>query len=138
MKKNIDILTGLSELAKQTAGVGTGHYKLCAMLKIKGYHPFIGFNKMKSHPLQKKFGKSPLSIFLHAEIDVIKNAIRETKDVEGGILYIARVKRTPDHKHWQWGLSSPCRGCLMALDSFGISKVFYTTNQNNVYGVLER
>jgi tRNA(Arg) A34 adenosine deaminase TadA len=131
----LSILNSLVELAKQGNGVGAGHYRLCAMLKIKGYHPFFGWNKKKSHPLQKKYSKTVESIFLHAEIDVIKNAIREVDTLENAVMYLARVKRDQD-KSWTWGLSHPCKGCLSAINAFNIPHLIYTTDKIDVYEEL--
>lgn len=136
MNHHLSILMSLVETAKLGEGVGAGHYRLCAMLKVKGYHPFFGWNKKKSHPLQKKFSKHTQSIFLHAEIDVIKNAIREVQDLENSTMYIARVKRTHDNLNWTWGLAHPCKGCLSAINSFGISNVYFTTDTSLEYEEL--
>jgi deoxycytidylate deaminase len=135
MKTHLSMLSLTFELAKQGEGVGAGNYRLCAMIKIKGFHPFFGWNKKKSHPLQKKFSKMVDSIFLHAEIDVIKNTLREVDSLENSIMYLARAKRSQEGI-WIWGLAHPCKGCLSAINSFNIPHVVYTTDLPNQYAEL--
>lgn len=87
-----------------------------------------GINKRKTHPLQKKFGKNTDSIYLHAEIDAIKNyvshRILEASNLRNAIMYIARVKRDGS-----LGFAKPCEGCQRALIHFGISEVYWTKDE---------
>jgi deoxycytidylate deaminase len=79
----------------------------------------VGVNKMKSHPLQAKFGRNSDAIYIHAEIDAIKNALKRIRlaDLENATLYVAKAKATN---------SKPCEGCQKAIIHFGIKKVFWT------------
>jgi len=90
----------------------------------------FGVNKMKSHPFQKKFSKNIDSIYLHSEIDCIKNALRiiTQDELSKSTLYICRVKF--DGNNLIWGLSRPCSGCMNAISTFGIKKVAYTATKN--------
>lgn len=83
----------------------------------------VGVNQMKTHPLQAKFGRNTDSIFLHAEIDCIRNALRRVapEELKRGVLYVAKSK------HGQPKLSKPCAGCQRAIIHFGISDVHWTT-----------
>lgn len=88
----------------------------------------IGYNKPKSHPLQKKFGRNVHSIFLHAEIDAIIQANREGYNISGARIFVARVLKdgTP-------ALAKPCKGCQKALLQYEIEEVWYTTNGGDDY-----
>lgn len=91
----------------------------------------IGMNSKKSHPLQAKYAKNPHAVFLHAEIDAIKNALREINVDEfyKTDLYICRIKKEKRlASNYVWGLAKPCCGCERAILSFGIRRVIYTTN----------
>lgn len=79
----------------------------------------VGVNKMKSHPLQAKFGRNSDAIYIHAEIDAIRNALKRIPlaDLENATLYVAKARATN---------SKPCEGCQKAIIHFGIKKVFWT------------
>lgn len=82
----------------------------------------IGMNRSKTHPFQKLHAKNIDAICLHAEIDAIKNAIKQgVTDFSGLTLYVARVK-----KDLTTGLAKPCKGCQRAIDKYGIKEVVYT------------
>ena len=84
---------------------------------------------MKSHPFQKKYGSNIKAIYLHAEVDAIKNAINYgyTDLLEQSTLYIVRQRII--EKNWCCGLAAPCVGCQRAIAAFNIKKVIYTTNK---------
>ena len=112
--------------------------KIAAALLKRGKVIAYGINRMKSHPFQKKHGRTEDCIFLHAEISAILTALREyqPEDLEGMDMYIARVKRGADKKTLVSGLAMPCTGCQEALNSYGIRKVVYTTDQEQSYSEL--
>jgi deoxycytidylate deaminase len=35
-------------------------------------------------------------------------------------------------------MSKPCKGCMQAVEAFGISRVVYTTEKQNKYGEMIR
>lgn len=99
----------------------------------------FGFNSMKTHPLMRKYGKNKESVYLHAEISAIKNALRtmSIQELNGSDLYICRVKKTaPYAKGYVWGLAKPCEGCARAIIDFGIKNVYYTTDTNKEFKVI--
>jgi deoxycytidylate deaminase len=81
----------------------------------------VGMNKRKTHPLQARYGKNEKAICLHAEIDALAKASRLRYNIEGGRMYVARVK-----KDGQVGSAKPCTGCARALIAFGVDKVEWT------------
>lgn len=95
--------------------------KLGAVLITKNKSVYFGRNRRKSHPLQAKFGNTPDSIYLHAEMDAIVNAIRDGADLRWASLYVARVLRTGGV-----ALAKPCAGCQRAIVHFGIENVEWT------------
>lgn len=84
----------------------------------------IGCNRMKSHPFQAKYSKNGESIYLHAEIHALKNAIRDYSldALRGSTMIVLRRKIRKQH-----GLAKPCDGCMRALVEFGISSAIYST-----------
>ena len=111
--------------------------KMAAIL-TDGRQSFVGLNRLKSHPLQKKFAKHPSGIYIHAEIAAIVKALRwhgiaacrwraNSEEVdypsrfENYTLYVARARNSG-----QAGLAKPCEGCLSAIAAFGIRDVQWT------------
>ncbi len=118
----------LVRLAIENPGV-QGRFKLAAGIVYKGHLVATGVNSYKSHPLMWEWGKNQDSIYLHAEIDAIKNALRLITQAQLAKcdIYIVRVKH-PDNgsKKWIEGLAKPCSGCRRAIESFGLKRVFWT------------
>jgi len=91
---------------------------------------FVGTNRMKSHPFQKKFGKNEDAIYLHAEIDCIVNALRNDMsldEISKSTMLVVRNKR--QGKKWVDGIAKPCLGCQRAIAHFNIMNVIYTTDE---------
>lgn len=131
MKKNFTIFGTLTKIAEVNEEFPRA--RMCAALVKNNRIMSIGINRRKTDPLQAKYGKNGDSIFLHAEISCIKNALREYDviDLEGSTLYVCRVKRPSERSNkWVWGLARPCEGCSRAIAEFGIKNVVYTTNKH--------
>ena len=93
----------------------------------------IGHNSYKTHPFQARFSKCRECIYLHAEIDAIKNALKEipVADLTKCEMYVARIKwESGARKLKIQGLARPCEGCQRAIATFEIQEVFYT--QDNI------
>lgn len=108
--------------------------RITAGLVYKNELLFVGKNKLKSHPFQKKFGKNELAIYLHAEIDCIVNSIRNNmplSDISKSTMVVVRVKQ--NEANWQSATARPCSGCQRAIAHFGIKNVLYTTESGNDY-----
>ena len=67
--------------------------------------------------------------------DAIKNAINkiDLEKFSNSILYICRVKIYK--KKFVFGLAKPCDGCMKAISTFNIKKVYYTLD-NGGYDLL--
>lgn len=113
--------------------------KLAASLVFQNEIISVGYNSLKTHPMQKRFSKNIEAIFKHAEVDCIVNALRhvDPADLERATLYVYRVKKlTKDHTYWSDGYSEPCSGCKQAINHFKIKKVVYSTDEDYSYEEL--
>jgi tRNA(Arg) A34 adenosine deaminase TadA len=95
----------------------------------------IGTNKRKSHPFQRRFAKHDMAIYLHAEIDAIKNSMRHLSlsELARSRLYVTRLRyadseRDPTPDKLVRGLARPCEGCMRAIATFDIGHVCYSTD----------
>ena len=127
-------------LAIDNPGVNN-RMKLAASLVIKRDVISVGTNVMRSHPVQKKYGKNDNAIYLHAEINAIVNSLNhvDKDDLRKADLYVYRVKKDmndPNRTHWVDGMSCPCEGCMSAIDAFNIKRVIHSTEVNNEYEEL--
>jgi len=126
--KYINILTKLAIAVEPVAQA-----RISSCLVYKNEIISFGMCKMKSHPFQARFGKNSDSIYLHAETDCIKNALKliDMNELSRCSLYICRVKYECRLKNSVvYGMAKPCCGCSRAIATFGINKVFYTTDEN--------
>lgn len=83
----------------------------------------IGYNQYKSHPLQKKFGRNSDSVYLHAEISAVANALRryDEDELSKFSLYILKLDNQDEI-----GNSAPCVGCQRAIAHYGIQEVVHS------------
>lgn len=97
-------------------------HKHAAAIYIGNKMISFGVNQLKSHPLQKKFGTNGDAIYLHAEVDAIRNALKRVNvyDLRNATLYVTKSKQGVA------GMSKPCVGCQRAIMHFGIKNVFWT------------
>ena len=140
LNRDLKIMQFTRRLAIDNPGVNN-RAKLAASLVIKRDVISVGVNVMRSHPVQKKFGKNDQSIYLHAEINAIISSLNhvEKDDLRKADLYIYRVKKDhtdPKRTHWVDGLSCPCEGCMSAIDAFKIKRVVHSTDVNDEYQEL--
>lgn len=115
--------------------------KLAACLVVQNEVISIGYNSDKSHPMQKRFSKNSESIFKHAEVDCIINALKHIDEeaLQRATLYVYRVKRQyKGDTGWVSGMAEPCPGCKKAIEHFGIKKVLYSTDMPDMIGIIEQ
>ena len=107
------------------------HARLASALVLGNNIVSVGYNRKRSDPFQARFGKNSESIYMHAEIHAIKQALNHISldDFRKATLYVARVKR-PDFrsKNFVDGQACPCMGCKRAILEFGIKRVVHTTD----------
>lgn len=125
--RNRKIFKNLTSIAAANPYVAS--CRLAAAITYKNRVVSYGVNSYKTSPFQKRFASNEDRIHLHAEISAIKNALRvmNVDDLKHTVLYVCRVKRSG-----HWGMSKPCEGCQRAILEFGIKKIFYTTDDNDI------
>lgn len=118
----------LYRLAQDIEAIKSSRVTSCVVYRneIVGY----GFSRRKSHPFQAQYTRHKNAIYLHAETDAIKNALKRIsiEELSKSSLYVARAKKKDGR--WQFGLSRPCDGCMKAISSFDINNVIYTTDSD--------
>ena len=117
----------LKEVAIATPKVSGA--RIAAAIVHKNKIISIGVNSKKSSPLQAKYATNKdLSIYLHAEIAAIKNALRQldVDDFSKVSLYVCRAKNDIATNQMVFGLAKPCVGCMRAIIEFNLKNVFYT------------
>ena len=122
--KYMNILTKMAVAVEPVAQA-----RIAAAIVIKNDIISFGINQKKTHPFQAMFGKNSDCIYLHAEIDAIKNALRiiTVDELSRSTLYVCRVKYDCDQKsNFIFGLSKPCSGCSRAIANFDIKNVYYS------------
>lgn len=130
---NDKILNTLTRVAIGNPGIRNNQFKFGAGIVYRNNLIATGVNSYKTHPLMAQWGQNELSICLHAEIDAIKNALKliSVDDLARCDMYVVRVKRPePNSKQWVHGLAKPCKGCMRAIVNFGLSSVYYTTDDH--------
>jgi deoxycytidylate deaminase len=131
-KKELRHLAGAFALAR-TSICGNRNIKIGATVVDKRGIQYSGVNSNKSHPMQQRFNKrrfgaeihDTVGHTLHAEMAAIKNAINRRVDLTGAAIYIARI----GGKNTKYGMCRPCKACMEAIISVGITDIFYTTEQ---------
>lgn len=124
---NKALLENLFDLAKNIKPI---HRVRCiaAITHKKLDAPVIATNALKSHPFQRRFAKNSDAIYLHAETNAIRQALRHlnAEDLAKSHLYVARAKINPISREWEMGMACPCSGCQKAIVTFDIENVFFT------------
>lgn len=129
--KEVKYINLLSKLASTVEPVAQARIASC--LVYKNDIVSFGICRMKTHPFQAKFSKNENSIYLHAETDCIKNALRSIQlaDLSRCTLYICRVKfESRTKENLVFGMAKPCSGCAKAIATFDIKTVVYSLDNN--------
>lgn len=121
----------LTRLAIENPGVN-GRFKMASGIVYRKHLIATGINSYKTHPwMCEERGYRPDQIYLHAEVDAIRNALKLiTQDqLSKCDLYVVRVKRPNERsRNWIHGLAKPCPGCEKIIKTFAIQRVFWTEN----------
>lgn len=136
--RHIKYLNLLSKVAADIVTPVKGNTRISAAIVFKNNIVAFGINARKSHPFQAKFGKNEDSVYLHAETDAIKNALKyiSIEELSKSTLYVCRVKFSDTMKRSMiFGLSKPCSGCSRCIATFGIRNVVYSLD-NDGYDML--
>lgn len=129
MTKADRIISQLFDLASDHERVYRA--KIAAALVYKGKIISYGFNQERTHHLSRRFQKNEHSHWLHAEVDAVKNALKrhDAKVVSKSTLFVVRSKMNGKDGDDVFGNAKPCKGCQECIKWFGISKVYYSTDQ---------
>jgi deoxycytidylate deaminase len=91
----------------------------------------IGYNRRKTSPTQaywaEKAGR-PEAIWLHAEIAALQKLGYGARDLHLGLGKIFVFRETM----CGLGIAKPCEICTMALMAFGITNIYYTSEEGYV------
>jgi tRNA(Arg) A34 adenosine deaminase TadA len=136
---NIKIMNTLEKIAEANDEFPSA--RLAAAIVKNNKIISIGINRRKTDPMQKRFGKTCDSIYLHAEVHAIKNALRHLtiEEIKNTTLYVCRVKNNSanlNNRKQVWGMAKPCVGCSRAISEFGIKNVIYTTDSHKEYAIV--
>jgi tRNA(Arg) A34 adenosine deaminase TadA len=96
----------------------------CAAIVHKNEVLSIGWNKKKTHPMQKKYSSRPDRLFVHAEIDAITK-IKDKSILKDCDIYVLRLSKSDLISN-----SKPCPGCNNAIRDYGFKNVYWTTDDN--------
>jgi tRNA(Arg) A34 adenosine deaminase TadA len=134
----IDIFNKMFNMAQSLETCA--HARILAVITHHNKSHFLeeGRNQYKTHPFQKRFSTNEDCIYLHAEIDCIKNALRwmSVYDLQDCDLYVMRLKQETKAGPTITGLSRPCKGCMRAIATFGIKNVYYTEDKKSEFTCL--
>lgn len=109
--------------------------RIAAIIVYKNRIKAFGFNQRKTHPFQAEYSRRHDAIYLHAEVDTIKNFLREcdVDDLAKCTLYVVRAKYSDDAKSRMiMGMAKPCSGCRRAISTFKIGRVVYSTDDQKL------
>ena len=162
---NDRIFRVLYNLARRTPGVVKRQgqvFRVAAALSCKRDRILAtGVNQIKSHPImrrrrghisssshQQQHFYHERQIYLHAEADAIRKALRTTTDLTKCRMHVLRLKKqqsSSSHNNrnnnsdgganassqqqedeWMLGSARPCPGCMHLIEEFGIQQVFWT------------
>ena len=136
-EKVLDLLSVMAEgVDRNTTASGA---RLAAAIVYKNQVVSVGVNQKKSHPFQAKYSTNEDAIFLHAETDTIRTALRPLteKQLSKATLYVCRIKHEDGpNTPLIWGLAKPCVGCQRAIATFDIKGVVYSEEGTGAYNFL--
>lgn len=130
---NAKVVEMLTRLAIENPGTRT-RYKMAAGIVYRRHLVSTGVNSYKTHPLMQSPGYRTEQIYMHAEVDAIRNALRLiTQDqLSRSAIYVVRVKRTRDCSDYQFGMARPCQGCTRMIASFGLNSVWWSKDHEPI------
>ena len=136
-EKVLDLLSVMAEgVDRNTTASGA---RLAAAIVYKNQVVSVGVNQKKSHPFQAKYSTNEDAIFLHAETDTIRTALRHLteKQLSKATLYVCRIKHEDGpNTPLIWGMAKPCVGCQRAIATFDIKGVVYSEEGTGAYNFL--
>lgn len=130
------IIKMLTKLAVSQGGFDSSRrVPMAAGIVYKRHLIATGVNQKKTHPLMLGNGYRTDQLYMHAEVDAIRNALRlvTPKQLKQCELHIVRVKRPHiASKRWVYGLAKPCSGCQNVIKRYGIETVVWTKDESKI------
>ncbi len=126
-KRHLRRMENLKKIAEDTQHPDKfAKYRHAAAIYVGNKLVSVGTNRYRSHPFQAKFGTNSEAIYIHAEIDAIKNALKYVSlvDLERATLYVVRSK------NMKFRNSKPCEGCAKAIATFNIPFVYWSGDED--------
>ena len=136
-EKVLDLLAVVAEGVDRN--ITSSGARLAAAIVYKNRVISVGINQKRSHPFQAKYSANEDAIYLHAETDTIRTALRHLTDKQlaKSPLYVCRIKHQDGPgSPLTWGLSKPCPGCQRAIATFDIKNVVYSDEGKGSYNFL--
>jgi tRNA(Arg) A34 adenosine deaminase TadA len=126
----------LTRLAISSGGFESSRrVPMAAGITYKKHLISTGVNRRKTHPMMLGEGYRTDQLFMHAEVDAIRNALRliTPEQLKQCDLHIVRVKRPHiASNRWVYGLAKPCAGCSNIIKSYGIKRVFWSEDESKI------
>lgn len=123
---------GIFQLAKKLAGNSTyGNFRHGAVLVRGGAIISLGINSERYCSVGKNYRPEEKgNATYHAEIKALLNIPRHV--TKGSVMYVARCSKNGSEDR----MSKPCNMCHAVMEERGISKVFYTVD-NEIVGTYK-
>lgn len=120
----------LTKLALENPGVA-GKFKLAAGVFLKRNLIAWGVNSYKTHPITLQGEYKEEQVYLHAEADALRKALKllTLEELSNSSMEVVRVKKNPKGLY-VYGMAKPCKGCLSLIKSFGIKEVRWSEDEN--------
>ena len=114
------------------------HYNIGAVIFDKHRIYAIGYNQLKSLPMQKEFNPcrgfddDACKHFGHAEMIAVHRLIQSTYDKNINISHLS-ICIYREHRNGDYALAKPCKACESAIRKLGIKNIYYTGDKSLVY-----
>ena len=126
----------LTRLAISSGGFESSRrVPMAAGITYKKHLIATGVNQKKTHPMMMGEGYREDQLYMHAEVDAIRNALRliTPEQLSQCELYVVRIKRPHiASNRWVYGLAKPCPGCANIIQKHGIRQVFWTEDESEI------
>lgn len=110
------------------------NYRLASAVLFKNQIVSVGVNSQKTDPFQTKYMKNPFSIYIHAEVSAVKNALKriDLDDFKKSSLIVVRIKRNENNTAFIPAMAKPCMGCMSCISEFGVKHIHFTNEEGNL------
>lgn len=116
----------LIRLATENPGT-KGKFKVAAGIVFRRHLIATGVNSYKTHPMMLNGDYREHQIYLHAEADAIRRALRllTQEQLTKASLYVVRVKKSTSGAYVE-AMAKPCAGCMGLINQYNLAEVRWT------------